>query len=503
MPRTIQTDVLIIGAGVSGIGAACQLRKQCPGHSFLLLEQRAAMGGTWDLFRYPGVRSDSDVLTFGYDFRPWRGDTVLAGGPAIKRYVEETAREHGVADRVRFGRRVIRADWDPGAARWRLGVNTADGGEETYHARFVIGCTGYYDYAAGYRPRFPGEETYRGVIVHPQHWPEDLDHAGRQVVVVGSGATAATLVPAMAETAARVTMVQRSPSYLVTLPAEDGLSRVLRKVLPESWVYRFARARNIWLARMFFRASRAWPGLVRRLVLAGVRSQLDPRIGMEHFTPRYQPWDQRVCFVPDGDLFEALNSGRAGVVTSQLESFTETGVRCASGQEIPADIVVLATGLNIQMMGGAEIRVAGEPVNIAERLVYKACMLEGIPNAAMVFGYTNATWTLKVNIACAYICRLLNHMQDAGHDWACPAENHGIASGESVFGSLMSGYVRRAAQILPRQGTVPPWRVQHDFPRDRRMLLKDRIEDGVLRFGVAPQKDHATVLAPPASEPVP
>lgn len=499
MNSPVQTDVLIIGAGVSGIGAACRLRRNCPQHSFLVLEQRADLGGTWDLFRYPGVRSDSDVLTFGYDFRPWRGDTVLADGPAIKRYVEDTAAEYRVLENIRFGRKVIRANWDSTDSLWQLDVECVPGGDrEHYQARFVIVCTGYYDYQAGYRPRFPGEEGFRGSIVHPQHWPEDLDYDGKQVVVVGSGATAVTVVPAMAKTAARVTMLQRSPSYVITLPSEDRLSALLRRVLPERVVYRFARARNIWLARMFFKASRIWPRLIGRLVRAGVRSQLDERIGMEHFTPDYAPWDQRVCFVPDGDLFEALNDGSAAVVTSPLQEFTATGVRCASGEEIPADIVVLATGLRVQMAGGAEVCVDGEPVQISRRLVYKACMLEGVPNAALVFGYTNATWTLKVNIACDYICRLLNHMQQHGYASACPAADVGEGSGDSVFGTLSSGYVKRAADILPRQGRELPWRVLHDYPRDRRMLQQGAIEDGVLRFGPDREARGAASLESPA-----
>ncbi len=495
MTVPIQTDVLIIGAGVSGIGAACRLRRNCPQHSFLVLEQRQEMGGTWDLFRYPGVRSDSDVLTFGYDFRPWRGDTVLADGPAIKQYVEDTAREYDVDKRTRFGRRVKRAHWDSTVARWQLDV-ALEGSEatETYQARFLIVCTGYYDYESGYRPQFPGENAFQGTIVHPQHWPEDLDYRGRQVVVVGSGATAATLVPAMAGRAAKVTMLQRSPSYIVTLPSEDSLSRLLRKVLPEDWVYRIARTRNIWLARLFFLASRRWPDLISRLVRSGMRKQLAARIGMHHFTPDYRPWDQRVCFVPDGDLFAALNSGAAEIVTDRICAFDEAGVLCESGQTIPADIVVLATGLNVRMAGGAEILVDGKIVHVAERLVYKACMLEGVPNAALLFGYTNATWTLKVNIACDYLCRLLNHMHANGYETACPAEQVGVQSGESVFGTLSSGYVQRAAHLLPRQGKSLPWRVLHDFPRDRRMLQKEPIEDGILQFGARlTRKAHAPV----------
>ncbi len=476
-------DVLIIGAGVSGIGAACRLRQQCPQKSFAILERRQAMGGTWDLFRYPGIRSDSDVLTFGYDFRPWRGDTVLADGASIKRYVEETAQEYAVDQHIHFQRRVVHAAWQSSDARWHLDVRNEDSTLiERYSARFVIGCTGYYDYDAGFRPQFPGEDRYKGRIVHPQHWPDDLDHAGKRVVIIGSGATAVTLAPALAGTAQQVTLLQRSPSYIMTLPSTDRLSRALHKVLPERWVYGLARARNIWLARMFFKGSRRWPNAMRKLLVRAAKSQLGPDFDMRHFTPRYKPWDERVCFVPDGDLFTAIEDGSIEVVTERIRAFTADGVLLQSGKKIPADVVVMATGLNVQMLGGATIEVDGAPVKIPEKLVYKAVMVEGVPNAAMIFGYTNATWTLKVNIACDYICRLLNHMDAHGYTKAVPRDTEGCQTGESVFGGLTAGYVRRAAGALPRQGSKAPWRVLHDFPQDRRLLCKAPIADDKLHF---------------------
>ncbi|MFG3040858.1 flavin-containing monooxygenase [Streptomyces sp. NPDC048330] len=478
-------DVLVVGAGLSGIGAGCHLRAGSPGTTFVILERRAAVGGTWDLFRYPGVRSDSDMSTYGYRFRPWRGTKVLAEGELIRRYLQETADAHGVSERVRFGRRVVRADWSGEEGRWTVeSVDESTGATEVRTARFLVGATGYYDHDAGHRPEFPGEEGFEGALVHPQHWPEDLDHTGKRVVVVGSGATAVTLVPALAEAAAHVTMVQRSPSYVLTLPVDDTFSRLLRGLrVPAGLVRRMGRARNIVLQHGLYALCRRAPRLMRKALLRAVRAQLGDGVDMRHFTPAYRPWDQRLCAVPGGDLFAALRSGRASVVTDRIETFTGTGLRVSSGEEIPADIVVTATGLRMRLAGGVDLSVDGEPVVLRDRVLYKGVLLDGVPNLAMVIGYANASWTLKADLACAYLGRLLAHMERRGLTVVTPEATAADRSSVSVLGdSLTSGYVVRADAVMPRQGTGGPWRFRNDYFHDRRALRRAPIEDPVLRF---------------------
>ncbi|MDV6012206.1 NAD(P)/FAD-dependent oxidoreductase [Haloechinothrix sp. LS1_15] len=478
-------DVLVIGAGVSGIGAACHLTREHPGKSYLVLERRHAIGGTWDLFRYPGIRSDSDMLTFGYNFRPWTGTSVLADGPSIRAYVESTAREYGVTERIRFGRKVRRASWSSSAGTWTVeAVDESTGETETFTSRFLIGCTGYYDYDSGYRPEFDEEERFAGTIVHPQHWPEDLDYRGKRVVVIGSGATAITLVPAMAPDAGHVTMLQRSPSYILPVPEQDPVSRALRRLkVPVPVVYRLGRWRNIALQRAVFQLSRSWPGLMRRMLRRAVKWQVGDRVDMRHFTPDYNPWDERLCIVPEGDLFAALRKGDASIVTGHIERFTETGIELTSGEEIPADIVIAATGLVVQMAGGAQLEVDGEPVVTRDRVVYKGVMLDGVPNAMVVIGYTNASWTLKADLACEYFCRLLTHMDRNGYTQVVAEARAEDRSEESVMGSaLQSGYIRRADAILPRQGTRGPWKLTNNVYRDAIMLRRGAIEDGALQF---------------------
>ncbi|HET8849971.1 MAG TPA: NAD(P)/FAD-dependent oxidoreductase, partial [Marinobacter sp.] len=383
-------DVLIIGAGVSGIGMACHLKQACPGKTFTILERRQAIGGTWDLFRYPGIRSDSDMFTFGYHFRPWTGAKVLADGASIKQYVQDTAREYNVERHIRFGLAVKTADWSSTDKRWTLTAENEQTGErETYTANFLIGCTGYYNYDQGYTPDFPGEADFRGQMVHPQHWPENLDYAGRNVVVIGSGATAITLVPTLAEKAAHVTMLQRSPSYLMPLPSTDKVTLVLQKILPEKTAYRLTRARNIAISRLLYRGSRKWPTFMRKLFLGIIKRQLDHKTDLRHFSPDYNPWDQRLCVVKDGDLFKALKAGTASIRTDHIERFTAEGIRLKSGETLAADIVIPATGLDIQMLGGVQPRVDGQPVVLKDKVIYKNVMVEGMPNAGMIFGYTN------------------------------------------------------------------------------------------------------------------
>lgn len=493
--NTNDFDVLILGAGLSGIGAACQLRRQCADQRFAILERRDAIGGTWDLFRYPGIRSDSDMYSFGYHFRPWTEPKVLADGPSIRRYVNDTAREYGVNEHIRFGLKVTRTDWSSEQQRWTVeALREATGEVEHYTAKFLLGCTGYYNYDAGFRPEFPGEKSFKGRIVHPQHWPDDLDYSGKQVVVIGSGATAITLVPSMTDKAAKVTMLQRSPTYILSVPAVDALAARLQKMLPSSLAYRLNRGRNITLARLLYRLSRARPNVVKRLLLGLVRRQMGKHVDMRHFTPSYNPWEQRMCVVPNGDLFKALRSGKAAIVTDHIERFTADGILLKSGETLPADIIVTATGLNLQMLGGAAMNVDGVPVRLRERLTYKGVMLEGVPNAAVVFGYTNISWTLKADIAAEYVCRLIKHMQRKGYGVATARDREGCGVDDTVLGSLSSGYIRRGAEHLPRQGNKTPWFVTQDYARDLPMLRFSPIEDGVLEF--QPAKPAARAARP-------
>ncbi|WP_193164514.1 flavin-containing monooxygenase [Microbulbifer hainanensis] len=476
-------DVLIIGAGLSGIGAACRLSQECPGKRFAIIERRDRVGGTWDLFRYPGVRSDSDMFSFGFDFRPWNGLKVLADGPAIRNYIGETAAEFGVADKIHFGIELKDANWCSDDNRWTLqGIDTATGTTRHYTCRYLISCTGYYDHHQGYLPEFPGIASFKGLCIHPQQWPEDLEYRGKKVVVIGSGATAVTLVPAMARDAAHVAMLQRSPTYVLSIPAYDKLSEFLQRFLPEKWVFKMARWRNIKLQRWMYRVSKRWPGLMRALYLRGVRKGLGENFDMRHFTPSYMPWDQRLCAIPDKDLFLALKSGKATVVTDQIETFTENGILLKSGQHLDADIIVTATGLNLQVLGGMQLRVDGAPVSIPEKLTYKAVLMEGVPNMAWIFGYTNAPWTLKADIASRYVCRLLNHMDKWGYPVSVALDREGNASTGSVMGALQSGYVARGNQVLPRQGKRYPWRILNNYEKDAEILLTHPIEDGILEF---------------------
>src|SRR4051794_30573758 len=491
-------DVLIVGAGVSGIGAACHLTRECPGKSYVVLERRERIGGTWGLFRYPGIRSDSDMFTFGFAFRPWNEPRVLADGPAIQRYVEETAAEYGVDEHIRYRMKVLRASWSSAEGRWTVEArNESTGRKQRFTAGYLVAGTGYYDYDQGYRPPFPGEERFGGPVIHPQHWPDDLDYAGKRVLIIGSGATAITLVPAMAQDAAHVTMLQRSPTYIVSLPAEDKISEALRRVLPDDLVWRMARRRNITLQRGLYRLSRKRPGVMRRLMLRGVQRQLGGASDLANFTPDYNPWDQRLCVVPDGDLFRVIREKRADVVTGRIETFTETGVRLESGEEIEADVIVTATGLQVQLLGGASLEVDGEPLPITGLVTYKGVLLEGVPNASIIFGYTNASWTLKADIAAEYTCRLLNYLDRHGYTQAVAYASDADRAEDSVMGALDAGYVRRGNDRLPRQGTHGPWKVRNDYLRDAPVLRMGAIDDGVLRFsrGAAAEPDESAAGA--------
>ena len=479
-------DVLILGAGISGIGAACHLVREGTHKSFAVLERREAMGGTWDLFTYPGIRSDSDMLSFGYGFRPWHGTKILADGPSIKRYVEETADEYGVTERIRFGRKVTTAHWSSEAKEWS--VEAEVGGEtEIYTSKFVIAATGYYNYDHGHRPEFPGEKDFAGEIVHPQFWPEDLDYRGKRVVVIGSGATAITLIPSMVDEAEHVTMLQRSPTYIMPVPATDPVAAPLRKLgVSAERLYKPNRKRNILLQQGIYRFCRRYPAVSRKILTGLVRAQVGSKVDMKHFNPSYNPWDERLCVVPNGDLFRVLRRGQASIVTDHIDTFTETGIRTRSGEEIPADIIVTATGLQIQLAGGAEIYVDGKKISTRESMLYKGVLMEGVPNSMLVIGYTNASWTLKVDLASEYFCRLLKHMDSHGYDQFVAVADEDEREEVSIMGdSLRSGYIQRGDAVMPRQGKRMPWQIRNDYFKDSPVLRQEPIEDPALKFSTS------------------
>ena len=476
-------DVLIIGAGLSGICAAYYLQTRCPTKRYAILEGRSTLGGTWDLFRYPGIRSDSDMYTLGYSFRPWKEGKAIADGPSILSYIRETAEAYGIDRRIRFGHRVRRAAWSSADATWTVEAESGPGGEiARFTCNFLFTCSGYYDYASGYTPEWPGSERFAGRIVHPQHWPADLDYAGKRVVVIGSGATAVTLVPAMAEQAAQVTMLQRSPTYIVAQPARDAIADWLRRRLPERLAHGLVRWKNVLLGMLFYTLMRRRPAMAKRTLINRVREQLGPGYDVDtHFTPSYNPWDQRLCLVPDADLFKAMKSGRAAVVTDQIDSFTETGIRLRSGQELAADVIVTATGLNLKIMSGIELSVDGAPLRLAQSMSYKGMMYSDIPNLASVFGYTNASWTLKCELTAAYVCRLLNYMDRHGYAQCTPRRRDPSIKEEPAL-SFTSGYVQRALDSLPHQGSKRPWKLYQNYLLDLLTLRFGRLDDGALEF---------------------
>jgi cation diffusion facilitator CzcD-associated flavoprotein CzcO len=478
-------DVVIVGAGLSGIGAACHLRTRCPGKTFAILEGRSRMGGTWDLFRYPGIRSDSDMYTLGYSFRPWTHPKAIADGPAILAYVEATAREYGVDRAIRYGHRVERATWSSRESRWSVSARDAATGESRIiTARFLFACAGYYDYDSGYTPDLPGRDRFRGRIVHPQQWTPDVDYEGKRVVVVGSGATAVTLVPELAKKAAHVTMLQRSPTYVISAPERDRLAGWLRTRLPPKAAYEITRWKNVALAMAFFAYCRRYPASAKRLIVSQARRHLGGRVPVKpHFTPTYKPWDQRLCLVPDADLFDALREGRASVVTDHIETFTEKGLRLKSGAELEADLVVTATGLNLKFLGGISVEVDGKRIEPNETMVYKGMMLADVPNMAFAIGYTNASWTLKCDLTAEYVCRLLDYMDRKGHATCSPKRDPDVAAVDIL--DFTSGYVQRSIHKFPRQGARLPWRVYQNYALDRVALKGGRLDDGVMHFGSA------------------
>lgn len=481
-----QVDVIIIGAGLSGIGAAYHLQTLCPDRSYLILEGRERLGGTWDLFRYPGVRSDSDMHTLGYCFRPWTDAKAIADGPAIRNYIADTAHEYGIERHIRFQHRVERLEWDSRTARWLVTCQVGDGSTPRhFRTSFVLVCAGYYSYERGHEPDFPGRDSFAGTIVHPQQWPEDLEYDGKRVVVIGSGATAMTLVPALAERAEHVIMLQRSPTYVVARPDHDRSAVWLRRLLPDRVAYSIVRARNTTFQQFVYRRTRTDPDGVRKKLLAGVRAGLGEDFDVErHFTPEYDPWDQRLCLIPNGDLYTAIRSGRASVVTETIERFTPTGLALSSGEQLDADIIVTATGLELLTLGGVEVLVDARPVDFAETFTYRGVAYSDVPNLISTFGYINASWTLRADLISRFACRVINHLRDTGCDQVTPrlrTSDHGMATRPWIEG-FSPGYMQRAMPTMPRQGDREPWTNPQDYAVERRTLGRGQLEDGVLQF---------------------
>ncbi len=485
-------DVLIIGAGLSGIGAACHLKRECPELKLRLLEARERSGGTWDLFRYPGIRSDSDMHTLGYSFKPWEEAKAIADGPAILRYLREAATEYGVDELISYQQQVLRANWRSELQHWELTVRDGQSGEERLiRARFVHMCAGYYRYDHGHQPDFPGRDVFQGSFVHPQHWPEDLAYAGKRVLVIGSGATAITLVPAMAESAAEVVMLQRSPTWVVSRPARDWLANMLRAILPNSWAYGITRWKNTRLQAWIYRRTRTRPDKVRKMLLDQARKELGDEVDLAHFTPSYNPWDQRLCLVPDSDLFVALRSGKARVVTAEIETLTERGVRLKGGEEIAADIIVSATGLELQLMGGVDMQVDGSAFDFPSSWAYRGMMCSGLPNLISVFGYINASWTLRADLVSLWMCRLLKHMGDNGYAVVTPQLEAGAApmTRRPWIDDFSAGYMQRVMHRFPRQGDREPWINSQNYLRERKEFEVMSMDEPALRYEVTARQD--------------
>jgi monooxygenase len=476
-------DVIVVGAGLSGVNAAYHLLTSCRGKTFVILESRDAMGGTWDLFRYPGIRSDSDMYTFGYPFRPWASNSAIGDGESIRTYIRETAEAHGITRKIRFGHRVKSASWSSADALWTVEAERGDERDPVrFTCRFLFGCTGYYDYENGYAPEFPGAEKFAGPVIHPQHWPKALDYAGKRVVVIGSGATAVTIVPAMAEKAAHVTMLQRSPTYIVAQPSRNALAGVLRRLLPVKTAFAIARWYYVLFGIYFFTLCRRKPEAVKKWIISQARAQLGANYDVNtHFTPNYDPWRQRLCLAPDADFFRAIKAGKADVVTDRIETFTGNGIRLESGQELAADIIISATGLKLLLLGGITIAVDGKPVTFPETTNFKGVMFSDVPNLFVVFGYTNASWTLKSDLTCAYATRLINHMDRRGYAACTPRMRDPSVKPEPLI-DFSSGYVLRAIDQFPRQGSKKPWKLYQNYVRDLLSLRFGSIADGALEF---------------------
>ncbi len=483
-------DILIVGAGISGIDAAYRLQTAFPKRTYAILEARDSIGGTWDLFRYPGVRSDSDMYTLGFPFRPWHADESIAGGPAIWNYIRDTAGHYGIDRHIRLGHRMIRASWSSAGARWTVEAQSKDGRIVQLVCNFLYMCSGYYSYEKGFRPEFPGMKRFQGQLLHPQEWPETLDYAGKRIIVIGSGATAVTLVPALARAAEHVTMLQRSPSYVVNRPSKDTKAIWMYRHLPKSLAAKLTKWKNVLYSIAMFHLARTKPEKMKGMIIHGIKQQLQPDYDVKrHFTPRYNPWDQRLCLVPDGDLFAAIRSGRVEIVTDTIETFVESGIRLSSGATLSADIVVSATGLVVKLMGGADIFVDGVQAKIDEKLVYKGAMFGGIPNLAFAFGYTNNSWTLRCDLTARFVCRLLKYMDRKGWSVCVPSLPGPSVKPEPLI-DFSSGYVRRADGVLPRQGQKMPWRVHQNYVKDLAVFTFGSVSDGTMEFLQASEGSH-------------
>ncbi len=485
MDSPVDQDVLIVGAGLSGIGMAAHLQMHSPDRSFALVERRANLGGTWDLFRYPGIRSDSDMHTLGFVFEPWRHEKSIADGPSILEYLNRIVDERGIREHIRFNNKVVGADWDSAAARWTVTMEDDKGAVSTTTARWLYLGSGYYDYDEPFDANFTGREDFAGQIIHPQFWPKDFDYSGKKVVVIGSGATAVTIVPSMADKAAHVTMLQRTPTWYAIRPAKDGFANFLRKILPEKTAYRLTRFKNIRLQDIVFRRAREKPEKVAEFLTKKLKQALGDRYDPVAFTPPYNPWDQRLCLVPDADFFEAMKAGKASVVTDHIERFDKTGIQLKSGQHLDADVIITATGLKLAVAGKIPVRVDGEPVAWNEHFYYKACMFSNVPNFSVVFGYLNASWTLRADIVSEYVCRVLNHMRDTGTTVATPLLADPTSLTEENIFDFSSGYIQRALHIMPKNADKLPWRLSQNYFQDRIDMRTGPVDDGVLKFGKA------------------
>ena len=501
--RVEEFDVVIVGGGLSGVGTACHLRRNCPNKSFVILEGRQSIGGTWDLFRYPGVRSDSDMHTLGFNFKPWKEAKSIADGPAILKYIKETAEEFDLTPHIRYGHQVSAASWDSENASWIVEATCAKSGEKRrFRGNFLAMCSGYYNYDDWHDAGFEGTERFQGQILHPQAWPEELVYAGKQVVVIGSGATAMTLVPAMADEGARVTMVQRSPTYVVSRPDKDLIANTLRKILPDRVAYAITRFKNIHLQNYFYNACQVKPDKVKAKLLGWVRDHLGPDYDIEtHFTPRYNPWEQRLCLIPNADLFRTINSGAVDVVTDTIECFTGKGLLLTSGRELEADIIVTATGLQLLVLGGIEFRVDGEVVDFGQRFTYKGMMYSDVPNMAQTFGYINASWTLRADLTAEYLCRVLNRMDELGVRQCTPRlrEEDRDMPERPWIENFSSGYMQRSMHLFPKQSDRAPWHNPQRYALDKKMIRRAKLEDGALTFD-NPEPDSKVVRVPAEAE---
>ena len=478
-------DVLIVGAGLSGISGAVHLQKECPTKRFAILEGRSEIGGTWSIFKYPGIRSDSDMHTLGFRFKPWIHEKSIADGPSIMDYLKETVEGYDLGDKIHYNRKVTKADWSSEQARWIITAEiTQSGDTETYTANFLFMCSGYYSYKGGHRPDFPGEQSFKGEIIHPQQWPEDLDYSGKNVVIVGSGATAMTLVPAMTDKAAHVTMLQRSPTYVVSRPARDGIANAMRSVLPERLAYKMTRWKNVTLQNLFYKRARTKPEKMKDTLLGLARKQIGDELVEHHFTPSYNPWDQRLCLVPDSDLFNAINAGKASVVTDHIETFTETGIQLKSGKTLQADLIITATGLKLVVLGEAQFSIDGAPVDFSKTWTYKGMGYSDVPNMITTFGYINASWTLRADLTSEYVCRLINHMDKTGTRQCSPRlrpEDQNMPAREWIT-DFPAGYMNRAMHLFPKQGDKEPWLNPQDYMRDKKLFRERPVDDGVMLF---------------------